>query len=258
MEAFFWVMIFLFGLIFGSFFNVLIFRLNSEEKGVPRFWQGRSFCPKCRKMIAWYDNIPLVSFVLLSGKCRSCKKKISYQYPVVEFLTALITVVVVYFSFPHSPIFQPTLTGFYYLGISYIFLIIFFSDLIYGLIPDELVLIGIVLTGLFQATQVTLRTNLLVGAGAALAFFLIVLITRFRGMGFGDVKLAFLLGFILGFPTAIVGFWVAFVFGGTCAVALVVLKQVRFSATIALGPFLIIGATVAALWSNQLLHLLGL
>lgn len=258
MEIVFWLMTFLFGLIFGSFFNVLIYRLNSEEKGVPKFWQGRSICPKCRKPIAWYDNVPLLSFILLSGRCRNCKKGISLQYPVVELLTGLVTVAVVYFSLPDSPTYQLTLTGFYYLGISYIFLVIFFSDLIYGLIPDELVLIGITLAGLFQSVQATLRINLVVGAGAALTFFLIVLVTKFRGMGFGDVKLAFLLGFILGWPAAIVGFWIAFVLGGICAVALVVLKQVRFSATIALGPFLIIGATVAALWSNQLLQVLGL
>jgi prepilin signal peptidase PulO-like enzyme (type II secretory pathway) len=73
------------GLIFGSFLNCLVWRLHKEES----IW-GRSYCPKCGKQISWYDNIPVLSFVLLKGKCRKCKQKISWQYPVVELITALL------------------------------------------------------------------------------------------------------------------------------------------------------------------------
>lgn len=254
-------LIFVFGLIFGSFFNVLVFRLNTSEKNLPKFWQGRSICPKCRKVIAWYNNIPLVSFLLLMGKCRSCKKPISWQYPVVELVTGIVTVMILGKKFlSDSPIDLVTIvSSLAILIMAYTFIVIFFSDLVYGLIPDEVVLVGIA-TGfaynwLFQ--KMNFETNLIVAAASALAFFLVVLATKFRGMGFGDVKLAFFLGLVLGWPTAAVGFWIAFVFGGVFGVAVLALKRMRLSATIPLGPFLIIGATMSALWSVKLLQFLG-
>jgi prepilin signal peptidase PulO-like enzyme (type II secretory pathway) len=240
--------------------------LNSEEKWVPKFWEGRSICPRCKKQIAWFDNIPLLSFILLNGKCRKCKKTISWQYPVVELTTGIITALIGWFFLSQSPTFENGLqilnassfwqAGFYLL-VAYVFIIIFFSDLIYGLIPDEAVIFGIGVTVVFEVWQGVIKENLLVGAAAALFFFVIVLATKFRGMGFGDVKLAFLIGLALGWPAAAVGFWISFVLGGVFAVLLLALKRVRFSATIALGPFLVIGATISALWSTKLLQLFG-
>jgi prepilin signal peptidase PulO-like enzyme (type II secretory pathway) len=267
MEIIFVGLIFIFGLIFGSFFNVLIFRLNSEEKWVPKFWEGRSVCPKCKKQIAWFDNIPLLSFLLLNGRCRNCKKLISWQYPIVELTTGVITAVIGWFFMSHSPILEialPLLSlslfwqTIFYLLIAYVSIIIFFSDLIYGLIPDEAVLFGIGVTVVFETWQGLVKENLLVGATAALFFFIVVLVTKFRGMGFGDVKLAFLIGLVLGWPAAVVGFWISFVLGGVFALLLLALKRVRFSATIALGPFLVTGAVISALWSTKLLQSLGL
>ncbi len=241
------IWLFILGLVLGSFLNVLIFRLNTEDKKVPKFWQGRSICPKCKKQIAWFDNIPLLSFIFLRAKCRHCKKPISWQYPVVELVTAVVTACVIAGNLSNLGI----LSILSILIIAWVFIVIFFSDLIYGLIPDEAVIIGIAAAAIF-------KQNLVVGAGSALAFFVVVLATKFRGMGLGDVKLAFLIGLVLGWPAAAVGFWIAFVLGGALAVILIVLKRVNFSATIALGPFLIIGALVAALWSTKIIQYLGL
>lgn len=210
------------GLCFGSFLNVLIWRLNDDK--APRFWQGRSLCPKCKHQLSWKDNIPLLSFLLLNGKCRYCRKKISFQYPLVELLTAIITVIL----------------GFnLYLLIAYCFIVIFFSDWIYGLIPDETTLILSIL-GILNNLG-----NLWVGLIAFLILLTLFVITKGRGIGFGDVKLIFPLGLLLGWPGIFVMFYTASILGGLYAFILLLLHRKKFGDTIALGPFLIIGTVIA-------------
>lgn len=219
-----------FGLVIGSFLNVLIYRLNVS--GAPKFWQGRSLCPHCKRKLLWQDNIPLLSFVLLSGRCRHCRKKISWQYPTVELITAVAFVAIGW---------QP-----WFLGLAAVFIVIFFSDWVYGLIPDEMVIVGCIMA-------VVLGASLLVGLISAVGFFVIVAATKFKGMGIGDVKLAFLIGLLLGWPKAAVAFWMAFVAGGTVAVGLLLLKKVGLSDKMALGPYLVLGTVISALWSREIL-----
>lgn len=226
-------MIFLVGLIIGSFLNVLIWRLNDPK--APKFWQGRSLCPHCKHQIAWFDNIPLLSFILLRGRCRHCHRKISWQYPAVELLTGT------YFALTGL---HPVL---WLIGAA--FIVIFFSDLIYGLIPDEMIVLLILLS--------FFNFNLLTGLVSGLAFLIIYLITKHKGIGFGDVKLALVMGLLLGWPKTAVAFWVAFIMGGLAAVILLVLRKTKLSATIPLGPFLVLGTVVAALWSENLVTLLS-
>lgn len=251
--------LFLIGLVFGSFLNVLIWRLDDEK--APKFWQGRSLCPKCKHSLAWYDNIPLVSYLLLGGKCRHCKKKISLQYPIVELTTAVSTVIVGLLTLNNFSFFE-------FLGIliiTYAFIVIFFADWIYGLIPDEMEIVIVILTALLivSTTETSLIAtkmgqNFLVGVVSLLAFFLVVVATKFRGMGLGDVKLAFVIGFLLGWRGALVSFWMCFILGGLFAISLLVLKRRKFRDTIALGPFMVIGTLIAVLWENQILRLIGL
>lgn len=216
------IFLFIAGLCFGSFLNVLIWRLNDDK--APRFWQGRSLCPKCKKQLSWKDNIPLVSFLLLNGRCRYCRKKISIQYPLVELLTATITVIL----------------GFnLYLLIAYCFIVIFFSDWIYGLIPDETTLI-LSIIGILNNLG-----NLWVGLIAFLILLTLFIITKGRGIGFGDVKLIFPLGLLLGWPGIFVMFYTASILGGLYAFILLLLHRKKFGDTIALGPFLIIGTVIA-------------
>jgi leader peptidase (prepilin peptidase)/N-methyltransferase len=251
MEILTTLFLFLIGLVFGSFFNVLIWRLGSEEENKPAWYSGRSICPNCRKQIDWYDNIPVISFLMLSGNCRNCKRKISVRYPIVELSTAFITCFVFYYS--------PTLFLFY-LPIVYSFIVIFWTDLFYEIIPDEMVILGIISTSVLILTSSSLSTfkeNVLIGAFFALTLFLIVLATKFKGMGIGDIKLAFMIGLFLGWPLSGVAFWMAFVVGGIASVILLGLNKVRFFGTIALGPFLIIGTTISALWGKILIGYLG-
>lgn len=221
------------GLAIGSFLNVLIWRLNDEK--APKWWQGRSMCPKCRHQLGWLDNVPLLSFVVLRGRCRHCRVGISWQYPIVELVTGLSFYLIG---------FQPLV-----LALAAIFIVIFFSDWIYGLIPDEMILAGLLLCKI---------TNLYVAFLAGLFFLIIVVATKFKGMGLGDVKLAFLMGFLLGWPNILVAIWVAFVLGGIVALFLLGLKRVGFSDKIAFGPYLVIGTLISALWSQRILALLSL
>lgn len=240
------IFIFIFGLVFGSFLNVLIYRLNVEK--APKFWQGRSFCPKCKHTLGWQDNIPLLSFVLLRGRCRWCRKPISWQYPVVELTTAI--------SFSLIALTAPTFGPLGLLGAlttTASLIVIFFSDLLYGLIPDEMVVVGSIAAAVFNFQF----SIFIVGLLTSLGFLTIVLLTRFRGMGLGDVKLAFFMGILLGWPKILVALWTAFVLGGVFAVGLLLLKRTKLSATIALGPFLVIGVLISALWSDQLLRIIG-
>jgi prepilin signal peptidase PulO-like enzyme (type II secretory pathway) len=153
--------------------------------------------------------------------------------------------------------------------ISYSFIVIFFADFIYGLIPDEMEVVIVILTIIYnlQFSQLhqgfagqaifKLIPNFVVGLASALAFFLVVLATKFRGMGLGDVKLAFVMGFLLGWRGALVAFWFSFILGGIFAILLLMLRRKNFRETIALGPFMVLGTLIAALWSNKLLAILG-
>jgi len=146
----------------------------------------------------------------------------------------------------------------FYCFIAYIFIVIYFSDLIYGLIPDEMILVGLVLgfINLLGNTN-SLVNGVFSGMIASVLFLAVFLLTKQRGMGFGDVKLAFLMGLILGWPKILVAFWFAFVVGGGVALVLLLLRKTKLSATIALGPFLIFGLVVSALWSDVFLRFVG-
>ncbi len=239
------------GLIVGSFLNVLIYRLNTPH--VPKFWQGRSFCPACKHPLAWFDNLPLVSFVLLRGKCRYCHKPISIQYPVVELTSALVGVFI-FVLFPTISFIELL----FYCFISFIFLVIFFSDLIYGLIPDEMVYLGVFITIIYSlaTSSERLAASLIIAILVRFGFLVIVWLTKYRGMGLGDIKLGFLMGLVLGWPNILIAIWSGFIIGGAISMVLLALKRSKLSATIPLGPFLIAGTLVSALWTKNILALL--
>jgi len=234
--------LFIFGLAIGSFLNVLIDRLPNEESIV----FPPSHCDYCKKPLAWYDLIPVLSFITLGGRCRYCHKSLSVQYPIVELITAMLFVL----TFVTSPF---TLSAFFamdilslgfYFFIMASFIVIFFADLKYGIIPDKIVFPAILLTILFQIVfQPELFSNhTFSGIGALIFFLAIFLFTRGRGMGFGDVKLSFLLGLIFGFPNIVFVLYIAFLTGAFFSIILIILQRKRLKETIPFGPFLILGA----------------
>lgn len=220
--------VFVFGLVFGSFVNVLIARIPTGETIL-----GRSHCPKCGKHISWYDNIPLVSFVLLGGKCRECKKKISLVYPLVEALTG-ITFVVGLFTL-HS---LASLVFFF--AATPLLLAMLVIDLKHMVIPDSLSFVFALMAFLFMLASESFYTNFLVGFGLALFLLTLFFITRKRGMGLGDVKLVLPMGWALGLPTSGYFLWTSFILGALVGGILLVSGAKTMKSQIPFGPFLII------------------
>jgi len=239
-------LIFLSGLCVGSFLNVLIYRL---PRSLPI--TGRSFCPNCKKKISWYNNVPLLSFFLLRGRCRFCHLPISLQYPLVEFLTGVLTV---FLSFTLR---DNILQLVYYLVISYLLIVIFVSDWRYQIIPDQIIYFGI---GVSLLKLVIAKEQygdfIFSGLGAAVFLFLIHLFTRGRGMGLGDVKFAFLMGLILGFPKIILALYLAFLTGAFLGAILILTGFKRFGERVPFGPFLGSATFISLVFGDKILRCL--
>ena len=253
------LLVFLLGLSIGSFLNVIVYRVLH---GVS-FAKGRSKCPHCKKKISWYDNLPLVSFLLLKGKCRHCHKKISWHYPVLELLTGVLFVWwygvgQFFFQLSQEPfqLVQPI----FWLVVGLLFLALAVADAFYGVLPDKFIVPLSLLAVAYRIALVSFGIMQLadfwkaITVGVATSGFLmsLVLITKGKGMGLGDVKLALPLGIILGWPRALVGLIVAFLTGAIAGVILILGRGRGLKDSIAFGPFMIAGAVIALLWGEQI------
>lgn len=251
------------GLVWGSFLNVVILRTAKNKS----FISGRSECPKCKRQLAWYDNIPLLSYFLLGKKCRYCKKPISFIYPVVEFLTGVFFVwwFLIGFGFFRlvgSPwnIFQPI----FWLTIGLIFIVIFVGDMLYMIIPFgvNMFLFGFVL--LYRVSLVATNNMRVIDfllalvSGLVLAGFFVLVnkvtqkIRGVDGFGLGDVYLAPSLGVLLGWPKILVAVMMSFIVGSVVGIGLVLLRKKRKTDYIPFGPFLILGTVLALLYGSAL------
>ena len=244
------IVFFILGVCVGSFLNVLVDRLPRNES----FLKGRSHCEKCKKELAWYDLIPLLSFSFLKGKCRYCQVRLSWYYPAVELTTGFLFAAVLFFVLGRN---INIITFIYYCFIVSSLIVIFFSDLKYGIIPDKIVFPAILASFLFLIlnSQLSALNYLLSAVGASLFFLFLFLITRGRGMGFGDVKLAFLMGLILGFPNIVVSLYIAFLTGAVIGCILIIWRKKKLAGTsIPFGPFLVLGTFLAIIWGENLLQ----
>ena len=245
----FYLLTFLIGLIIGSFVNVLIDRLPSGKF----FSKPRSYCESCKKTLQWYDLFPILSYILLRGKCRYCKKPIPYRLPIVELLTG-VGFVLIYIL---TPVDQLISLPFYLLLFS-LFVAIFFIDAMHQIIPDVLLLcIGVITVVLHVFAGVEILPYIATGVASTLFFLALFLGTKGRGMGFGDVKFAFVIGLLLGFPGTLVAFYVAFVVGAIVSIGLILSKKKKLKGSkIAFGPFMIVGMVIALLYADNIMTLL--
>ncbi len=243
------ILIFLLGLILGSFLNVVIYRL---QRGLSIVFPGSS-CPVCKKPIRFYDNIPLLSYILLKGRCRQCGSSISWRYPFVEGLTALC-LLALYLKYGIT--FQ-----FLSYGILILFLIpISFIDIDKGLVLNKLTILCFILgVLLILGFQIETWKNSLFGAigGGGIIWLMGVLgkmIFRKDSLGFGDVKLLVTIGVYVGFPEVamclFLGICIAgvFIFGG------LILKKLSLGNTIPFGPFIALGTLVYLIWGPSLVN----
>lgn len=277
------IFVFLLGLLVGSFANVLIWRIPRGES----VWFSRSQCPDCRKVLAWFELIPLVSFLWQGGRCRSCQRPISRQYPIVEFLTASAFVFVLYWFlgpsffqshtiFNYQFLISKSVDLFYFWFIVSVLIVIFVTDLRFYIIPDKIVfpVIGISLlyhvvgkgnlgfggngewgTGDLRSLALHPFFSLLfAGLFASMFFLSLVLVSRGRWMGMGDVKFALFMGFILGFPQIFVALFLSFLSGSIVGLVLVLSKKRTMQSQLPFGTFLAVSTFASLFWGRELFN----
>lgn len=245
--------VFLFGLCVGSFLNVCIYRMGREESVV----RPRSHCPHCRKNIAWYDNIPLVSFIALGGRCRLCGKKISFRYFFIEVLTGIIFLA----------IYQRFYVTYYtlaYLIFICGLIVATFVDFDFRIIPDEIsvggIAVGLILSFLFPGLHCAPThvlglwqsfLGVLVGGGVLWILGCVGdFIFKKESMGGGDIKLLAMVGAFLGWKIALLTLPLASLFG---AVVGVIIKIRTKESLIAFGPYLALAAFINIFWADKIL-----
>lgn len=237
---------FVFGLCIGSFLNVVIFRLEKNES-----MGGRSHCPRCGHQLAWFDLIPVASFLMLQGKCRFCHEKISVQYPLVELATGLAFVLIFLCNS------QNIIALCALLFIASCLIIIFAYDARHYIIPDIVLFPAIAVTFFYQLFY-HFNAQFFGYVGAALVaagfFFALYSISRGRWIGFGDVKLAIVLGLLLGWPNIIVGLFLSFVAGAVWGIAAMIVGKKKLASQLPFAPFLILGTAIALLCGQVIIQ----
>ena len=240
--------LFVFGTCIGSFLNVCIYRIPAGESIV----SPPSRCPQCGAGIRWYQNIPIFSWIVLGGRCASCKAGIPFRYPLVEALTGgLFLLVFFYFG-----ISWPTLVFWVFMSL---LVVITFIDLDHQIIPDVISLPGIVIgfACSFLLPWITWTDSLygiLLGGGS---LFLVAagyeLLTRKEGMGGGDVKFLAMLGAFLGWKAILPVIFISSLLGTMVGVPLMLIKGADRKLAIPFGPFLAVGAVIWLFWGGMLL-----
>lgn len=246
-----YIIIAVLGLIIGSFLNVVILRFDDLKSII----NTRSHCRSCKNQLAWYDLFPFFSYVILNGKCRSCKAAISIQYPLVELGTALIFSLL-FWKFGFSLEFAVLLI------ISSILTVVLTYDILHYMIADFFIWTAIGLWVVFLAIEyffmgqpLTFVLNSLYG-GLALGGFLglIVLISWEKWMGIGDIKLGFLLGLISFWPAVLLSTFSAFTLGSVISLILIFSRKKTIKDAVPFAPFLILGTYVAIFWGDNIIN----
>lgn len=208
---------------------------------------------RCKRQIRAYENIPVISYIFLLGRCAGCREIIPFRIFVVEILSALFVPLVAYISIQNGDFIALTVLK---VIIFFVFEWIFFTDLEYGIIPDQSVVI-LLLLGILQLilSPDLIFVHIITACSGLLFFGLLFFGTRGRGMGFGDVKLAFALGLILGYPSILVGFYGAFLTGSVISLILIAWGKKKFKKdSIPFGPFLVVSSLVALLFGEQVYY----
>ena len=274
------------GVFVGSFLNVISDRLESGKN----IFFGRSECEACKKPLSPLELIPVLSYFIQKGRCKSCREKISAVYPFSEILTGLSFMgVFMWLKLFDALTLEKMLLFSVYIVITSLLLIILFSDMKFMLVPDKIVIPAILFVLAFRLLDLgyyawnlyyrltndsfgkyllkagfwqshvaieswELLYTLIASLVIAVFFLLLIVLTKGRGMGGGDVKLGFLIGLVVGFPASIVAIFLAFVLGALYSVGLVLLKKKSVKDAIPFGPFLILGCFIALFFGQSLIQ----
>ncbi len=236
------LLVFVWGLIIGSFINVVIYRVPLGKSIIG----PSSHCPVCSETIMVRDLVPVIGYVLLKGKCRCCREKISLRYPMVEVLTG-VSFLLVYLNTGST--IRAVVGGY----LSVLVIASAFIDMEHGIIPDKLTSIGIMAGFLLSPFTVTL-----VSAAAGSIFFGGILwsagVLSGGGMGGGDIKLALAVGALCGMPHAILAFIISALAGGVWGGFFLLTHRVKRKSFIKFGPFLAVGSYLAYVYGSQIIH----
>ena len=279
-----YILVFISGLFFGSFLNLVSDRILKKEK----ILFGRSKCEHCKKPLKPQHLIPLLSYIMQKGKCAMCGEKLSWYYPFSEVLTGLTFVGATYYTAVLKDFFPPSIISLVFLLIVFsAYIIIVLTDLKFRVIPDKVVWPAIIFVFLFmiinaiyylisyyvrlkndafgvyllesgylhvQGLYILKSLGMVVLSAAVIAgfFAFLVKITKGKGMGGGDIKLGLLIGLFNGFPHNIIAIFLGFIVGAFTSLVLILFKLKTMKDTVPFGPFLILGSLIALLWGDQL------
>jgi leader peptidase (prepilin peptidase)/N-methyltransferase len=249
--------LFIFGAIIGSFLNVCIYRAPRGESVV----RPASRCTSCGRPIRFYDNVPILSYLFLGGKCRYCKAKLSFRYPLIEFLNASLYVLVLGRFGTDSP----WVLAAYFVFVSAL-IVIFFIDLDYQIIPNSITLPGIPLALVLGSTILPdpFSNYDLLGPMASLTgflaggvfFYLVAVLGKAvfkkEAMGGGDIKMMAMVGGLLGWKGVILTTFMGSLFGSVIGISLILLKGREWGSRIPFGPYLASGALVSLFWGRDI------
>lgn len=231
-----------FGLTIGSFLNVAILRIP-EGKSI----RGRSRCIACQKTLRWFELIPLVSYLVLRGTCRSCHTSISLQYPLVELATAAFFLFTWY---RYGDDWKLVIGNWIFIAV---LLVLFVQDLRFQILPDIITLPAIALALVFSTSTLQHFNNALLAAVIGALFFLLQwLVSRGRWVGGGDIRLGALMGAIVGWPNILLTLFVAYVVGALFGGTLLLLRRVTRKSQMAFGTFLTASTVFTMFWGDQI------
>lgn len=243
MKIVYLALVFILGTIFGSFFNVVIYRLPREES----ILKPPSHCPKCNTPLRWYDLLPIISFLILRGKCRYCNAKISIRYPIIEALTGVTFTMVAYK-------YAASLIALKYIVFLSLIIITGFIDLFEGIVPDHITLPGIAAGIIFSAFlgRDSFLQAILGSTFMAVTFLAIIFLSR-GGMGQGDVTLGAMIGSFLGLKFSIAAFVIAFVIGAVFGIFALIFLKKKGKDAIPFGPYLSIASYIMVFYGYKII-----
>lgn len=237
MEVYFYLMFFLFGICLGSFYNVLGMRIPNRESII----KPKSHCPKCNHELKWFELIPILSFIIQKGKCKSCKTKLSLFYPLIEFSTGLLFLISYHsFGFSLDLIIALTLVS--------LFMIVIVSDLSYLIIPDSFIIVPSIIIFIIKTIQLGFINSIIQVLFGILSFVLMYLIMllgnklfKKESLGGADIKLMFLIGLTLDPIISILVIFLASIIALPISIFLLIKNKEH---VIPFGPFLVLGLLI--------------
>lgn len=241
---------FILGSIVGSFLNVVADRTMNGQSII----FGRSKCDFCNAKLSTFDLVPILSFLGLRARCRYCNHKLSWQYPIVETLVGVLFVLTLNFFVSQASTSLASL--FYYLVVICTLVVVSIVDFKFSLVPTAFVFAASLFALFWNYFSLSSSDFVLSVVSAfilAFGFLVIVILTRGRGMGTGDIPVVFLIGLFLGWPDSIAAIFAAFLSGAVISVLLLIIGRKRLGQTIPFAPFLVLGTLVILFWGEQII-----